>query len=160
MASKDKNETNIIAGNEIDVDVRGRSISQLKILKPDNTEDFISLDSNTGIAVVKYDKSNLTGNYKILSGTKVIDEISVNADPLESKTKYLEKADVEQYLSKINFKGRLFFLNKEENIRDVILKARFGSELWKHFLIIALLFAFVEMLVARNAKKDLVELNK
>ena len=160
LASKDKSETDIIAGNEFDVDVRGRSISQLKVVRPDNTEDFLSTNQNDANTFVKYNESNLTGNYKIISGSKVIDEISVNADPLESKTKYLAKADVEQYLNKINFKGRLFFLNKEENISDAILKARFGSELWKYFLIIALLLAFVEMLVARNAKKDLVELNK
>ena len=160
LASKDKSETDIIAGNEFDVDVRGRSISQLKVVRPDNTEDFLSTNQNDANTFVKYNESNLTGNYKIISGSKVIDEISVNADPLESKTKYLEKVDVEQYLNKINFKGRLFFLNKEENISDAILKARFGSELWKHFLIIALLLAFVEMLVARNAKKDLVEVSK
>ncbi|OGU79314.1 MAG: hypothetical protein A2W11_03050, partial [Ignavibacteria bacterium RBG_16_35_7] len=160
LASKDKSETDIIAGNEFDVDVRGRSISHLKVVRPDNTEDFLSTNQNDANTFVKYDKSNLTGNYKIISGSKVIDEISVNADPLESKTKYLAKADVEQYLNKINFKGRLFFLNKEENISDAILKARFGSELWKYFLIIALLLAFVEMLVARNAKKDLVEVSK
>jgi len=40
------------------------------------------------------------------------------------------------------------------------LQARFGSELWKYFLIAALLIAFVEMLVARKAKKDLIEISK
>jgi sucrose-6-phosphate hydrolase SacC (GH32 family) len=160
LASKDKSDLNILAGNSIDIDIRGRSVSQLKVLKPDNTEDFISINQNASNTVVKYDKSNLTGNYKILSDTKVIDEISVNADPMESQIIYLDKKDVEIYFDKINFKGNLFFLNREENIGDAVLKARFGSELWKHFLIIALLLAFVEMLVARNAKKDLVEISK
>ena len=160
LASKDKNEGNILAGNDFDIDIRGRSVSQLKVIRPDNTEDFISLDQKDGNAVVKYEKSHLTGNYKILTGSKVIDEISVNADPLESKVQYLEKQDIENYLNKINFKGKLFFLNREENISDAVVKARFGSELWKHFLFIALVLAFVEMLVARNAKKDLVEVSK
>ncbi len=160
LASKDKNEGNILAGNDFDIDIRGRSVSQLKVIRPDNTEDFISLDQKDGNAVVKYKKSHLTGNYKILTGSKMIDEISVNADPLESKVQYLEKQDIENYLNKINFKGKLFFLNREENISDAVIKARFGSELWKHFLFIALVLAFVEMLVARNAKKDLVEVSK
>lgn len=160
LASKDKSEMNILAGNDFDIDLRGRSVSQLKLLRPDNTEEFISLDQNSGNAVVKYDKSNLIGNYKILSSSKVFDQISVNADPMESKTQYLGKQDVENYLNKINFQGKLLFLDREENIGDAVLKARFGSELWKHFLIIALLFAFVEMLVARSAKKDLVEVGK
>ena len=160
LASKDKSETNTIAGTGFDVDVRGRSISQLKVMRPDNTEDFLSTNQNDANTFVKYDKSNLTGNYKILSGSKVIDEISVNADPLESRTAYLDKSEIDDYLSGINFKGKFFLLNKEENINDTILQARFGSELWKYFLIAALLIAIVEMLVARNAKKDLVEIGK
>lgn len=160
LASKDKSEMNILAGNSFDIDIRGRSVSQLKVLRPDNTEDFISMDQYDGNNVVKYDKSNLIGNYKFLSSSKVFDEKSVNADPMESKTQYLGKQDVENYLNKINFQGKLLFLNREENISDAVLKARFGSELWKHFLIIALLLAFVEMLVARSAKKDFVEVNK
>ena len=160
LASKDKSEINIIAGNGFDIDVRGRSISQLKVVRPDNTEDFLSTNQSDANTFVKYDKSNLTGNYKIISGSKVIDEVSVNTDPLESKVKYLPKAEIESYMSKINFKGNFFFMNKDENISDTILQARFGSELWKYFLIMALLIAFVEMLIARNAKKDLIEVGK
>jgi len=53
LASKDKNEGNILAGNDFDIDIRGRSVSQLKVIRPDNTEDFISLDQKDGNAVVK-----------------------------------------------------------------------------------------------------------
>jgi hypothetical protein len=160
LASKDKNEMNIVAGNQFDIDIRGRSVSQLKVLRPDNTEDFLSSNHNEESAFQKYDKSNLTGNYKIISSLKVIDQISVNADLLESKVKYLGLAEIEDYMSKINFTGNLFFMNNDDDLNDAILKSRFGSELWKHFLIVALLLAFVEMLVARNAKKDLVEISK
>ena len=160
LASKDKSETNIISGNGFDVDVRGSSISQLKVMRPDNAEDLLSTNQNDANTFVKYDKSNLTGNYKIISGSKVIDEISVNADPLESRVTYLDKSEIDTYLSEINFKGKFFLMNKDENISDTILQARFGSELWKYFLIAALLIAFVEMLLARNAKKDLVEVSK
>ncbi len=159
LASKDKNEINILAGNPIDIDVRGRSVSQLKIVRPDNTQDVLSLNQNEENLFIKYGKSYLTGNYRITSGSKVIDEVSVNADPLESKVKYLDKTAIENYLKKIEFRGKFFWMSKDENINDTILNARFGSELWKHFLIIALLLAFVEMLVARSAKKDLVEVS-
>ncbi len=160
LASKDKSEANILAGNGFEIDVRRKNVSQLKVMRPDNTEDFVSSNQNDVNAFVKYDKSNLTGNYKIISSLKVIDQISVNADPLESKVKYLGKTEIEDYMSKINFKGKLLFMSREENLSDAVLKARFGSELWKYFLIATLLLAFVEMLVARNAKKDLVEINK
>jgi hypothetical protein len=160
LASKEKSEVNILAGNGFDVDIRGRSLSQVKVVRPDNTEDLITSEQNEENTFIKYEKSDLTGNYKIITGSKVIDEISVNADPLESRVKYLDKAEIENYMSKINFKGKLFFMNKDKDLNDVILKSRFGSELWKQFLIAALLLAFVEMFIARNAKKELVEVGK
>jgi hypothetical protein len=160
LASKDKSEINHLAGSIISIDLRGKSVAQLKILKPDVTEDFLPIDQTNPGGFVKYDKSNLTGNYKVMSESKVIEMISVNADPLESRVEYLDKSEIENYLNEINFKGKFFMMNKDENINEAILKARFGSELWKHFLIAALLFAFVEMLVARNAKKDLIEVRQ
>lgn len=158
LASKDKIEQSILAGNDFNIDLRGRSLSQLKILRPYKTEDHIILNQTAGNNYVDYNKLNITGNYKFLADNIVIDEISINADPLESKVKYYEKTQFEEYLNKINFKGNLLFIDKNENISDAVLKARFGSELWKYFLIFALLLALIEMLVARNAKKDLVEI--
>jgi len=40
----------------------------------------------------------------------------------------------------------------------MILQARFGSELWRYFLLAAIILALVEMTVARNAKKEIAEL--
>jgi len=37
----------------------------------------------------------------------------------------------------------------------MILQARFGSELWRYFVLIAILLALVEMTIARNAKKEM-----
>lgn len=160
LTSKDKSEASILVGNNIDIDVRGRGAAQLKIIRPDNSEDFILLDKTVDNFFVKYENTNLAGNYKIESGSKILDIVSVNADPLESKTKYLSKSEFESYLKKLNFRGNFFWMDKADNFSDAVLKARFGSELWKHFLLAALLFAFIEMLVARNSKKDLVELSK
>ena len=160
LASKNRSENTLLAGNDLNIDLRGQTVSQLKILRPDNTEDFLALDQNTGFNFVKYDRLNLAGNYEVLSGDKVIDDISVNCDPLESVASYYDKDKFSDYLDKINFKGKSFFMNKNENISDAILKARFGSELWKYFLIFALILAIVEMLVSRNAKKDMAEIDR
>ncbi len=46
-------------------------------------------------------------------------------------------------------------IDKESNITEKILQARFGSELWRYFLLVAIILALVEMTIARNAKKDL-----
>ena len=41
---------------------------------------------------------------------------------------------------------------KKKNIENTILQSRFGTELWKYFLILAILFALAEMFFAREKK--------
>jgi hypothetical protein len=83
-------------------------------------------------------------------------EFSVNVDPHESVIKYLSNSEFEEYLKKINFKGKFINVGKNEDPAKVILKSRFGSELWRYFLFIVLILALIEMAVARNTKKELI----
>ena len=79
----------------------------------------------------------------------------MNTDPRESVTKYLTESDFNDYLKKINFKGSHIIIAKDQNPSEVILQSRFGSELWKYFILIALLLAIAEMTIARNTKKEI-----
>jgi len=156
LASKDRAEIEFIAGNEININIGSQSLPQVKIERPDKAEEFIKLKQEIISNIISYDNSNVAGNYKIYSGEKLIETVSVNIDPLESVTKYLSKNEFENYLDKINFKGIYIEVNKDENPMEIVLQSRFGSELWKYFLIIAIVLALIEMAVARNSKKDLV----
>ncbi|NCS88569.1 MAG: hypothetical protein GW789_07495, partial [Ignavibacteria bacterium] len=92
------------------------------------------------------------------NGTELIDLVSVNTIPGESITEYLSMNDFREYLKKISFKGSFVEINKDGDVSATIMQARFGTELWKIFLLIALILAAVEMLVARSAKKDLAQI--
>ena len=48
-------------------------------------------------------------------------------------------------------------IDLNEDISQIILQARFGSELWRYFLLAALILALIEMTIARSAKKELTE---
>jgi hypothetical protein len=108
---------------------------------------------------ISYNKTNIAGNYHILAGDKIIEEISVNPDPSESITTYVTTSDFKEYLKKINFKGRYIPVNKDENPAKIVLQSRYGSELWRYFAVIALLLALAEMTLARNTKKELGTVN-
>ncbi|MCU0414298.1 MAG: hypothetical protein MUE91_07865, partial [Ignavibacteriaceae bacterium] len=79
----------------------------------------------------------------------------VNTDPAESVTEFLSESEFDEYLDNINFNGRHILIDKNDNPGQMILQARFGSELWRYFVIIAILLALVEMTIARNAKKEM-----
>ena len=91
---------------------------------------------------------------------KIIQSVSVNANPLESKTDYASQAEITEYFTKIKSAAKLIFVNKDESPENLIKQARFGTELWKYFLIFALLLALIEMMISKSSKKDLISLKQ
>ncbi len=159
LSAKDREQNVFLAGEEISVNLKGSTQSQIKIVKPDKSEEFINLDQNQNRDYLTYHNTQTAGNYKIYSGENLIEDISVNTDPTESKTIYADKDDFENYLSQINFKGVYTSIDKDENISQKIMQARFGSELWRYFLLVAIILALIEMTIARNTKKELEGIN-
>ena len=155
LSSKNISDEEYLAGESINVNVSDRTLPQIKVVRPDNNEDMINLDSEQSSDFLSYSSTFTAGNYKFFSGDKLLSTISVNTDPAESVTEYLSESEFDEYLEKINFNGKHLRIDKSENPAQMILQARFGSELWRYFLLFAILLALVEMTVARNAKKEL-----
>ncbi len=154
LASKERDQNDFIAGEDININLRNQNPSQIKIVKPDKSEEFINLTDNLSRDYLAYSNIDIAGNYKFYSGDKLIDDISINTDPSESKTEYADEKDFENYLKEIKFGGNYISIDKESDITEKILQARFGSELWRYFLLAAITLALIEMTIARNTKKE------
>ena len=158
LSSKERDENVFLAGEEVNLNLKSINLSQIKIIKPDKSEEFMNLSENSGRDYLTYSNTNVAGSYKFYSGENLFEDISINTDPTESKTEYANESDFENYLEQIKFAGKYVSIDKESNIIEKILQARFGSELWRYFLLVAIILALVEMTIAKNAKKDLIEL--
>ena len=159
LASENRTENEHFAGDGVNINVSNQSLPQIKIEKPNKSDEYINLKDQNNPNFITYYNTSLPGNYHVYSREKIIDDFSVNANPLESVTKYITDSEFKDYLNKINFKGHYIRVDKKDDPAKIILKSRFGSELWKYFLFIALTLALVEMMVARNSKKEMVNLN-
>ncbi|HSP88791.1 MAG TPA: VWA domain-containing protein, partial [Ignavibacteriaceae bacterium] len=115
LASKSETEKKYFAGETIDVNISNRSVSQLKIQRPDKTDEFINPDETASTDFLSYNKTDLSGIFKIYSGEELIDEIHVNHNPLESVTNSVTENEFEEYLSEINFKGKYLNIDKDKN---------------------------------------------
>jgi len=158
LSTKSTSDKNYLASEKININASERTLPQIKVERPDNTEEIVNLDPNFNSDFFSYSNTFITGNYKFFSGDKLLSEVSINTDPAESVTEYLSDSEFDEYLEKINFNGRHIIIDKSENPEQMILQARFGSELWRYFLLAAIILALVEMTVARNAKKEIAEL--
>jgi uncharacterized membrane protein len=157
LSTGNKSEASYLAGETINVNVSERTLPQIKVIRPDNREDFITLDETQRTDFISYSSTSTAGNYKFFSGDKLVSTVSVNTDPAESVTDYLSESEFDDYLEQINFNGRHIRIDENENPAQMILQARFGSELWRYFVLIAILLALVEMTIARNAKRELTD---
>lgn len=159
LSSKDREQNVFLAGEEVNVNLGNSKPTQIKVIRPGNSQDIINLTDKVLKDYLTYSNTNLAGHYKFFAGDDQIEDISINTDPNESKTVYATSSDFENYLKEIKFNGQFVSIDKDSNILNRILQARFGSELWRYFLLIAILLALVEMTIARNSKKDLEGLN-
>lgn len=149
---------NIIAGESIDIKTGDLKLPQLKIVKPDNSEEFVNIDELVNYNYFTYNKTDQLGTYKFYSGNELIDYAVVNFDPSETVTKYLNKDDIEKYFAEIISGDKYTFIDPNNNYKESIKQARFGTELWKYFLIAALFIALLETYVSKNSKKDFKEI--
>jgi hypothetical protein len=89
----------------------------------------------------------LPGNYYIYQNNRLLTLFSVNHWPQESVMSFWNTEDLPQIFP------NAIVIENPESAAQLIKQARFGKELWKHFLLIALILLFLEMIVARTGTK-------
>ncbi|MHB9041508.1 MAG: hypothetical protein ACYC4T_12705, partial [Melioribacteraceae bacterium] len=156
-ASRIKEQNNFITGNEITADISNRTSGQIIIQKPSGGKEYINADSLSNKNYLSYKKTDEAGTYKFYSSNKLLDYIPVNNDPRESNTEKASDSDFNEYLKLIGFDGKLFTFTPNDDFSKVIYQSRFGTELWKYFLMIVLFLAVVESIVARSSKKEIAD---
>ncbi|WP_337873029.1 BatA and WFA domain-containing protein [Ignavibacterium sp.] len=159
LVQKENQQDNLIAGNPLNFELNRINSTQIRMVKPDSSAEIINVDLGNQ-KIFDYKNTNLAGFYKIYSNNLLIDNIAVNYDKSESNPVYADENDFNKYLELLNFNGRLITINKDSNPSDAINQARFGSELWRIFLLIAILLAILEMNIARNVRKEIEGISK
>lgn len=158
LSSIQKDNVENLAGDKLTVDFSGNVSGQVAVVKPGNEKEFFSVDDKAN--KLQYVNTERFGVYYFSSLNKIIRAVAVNANPLESKTDYAAQAEINEYFIKIKSTAKLIFINKDENPENIIKQARFGTELWKYFILLAFLLALIEMLVSKSSKKDLISLKQ
>ena len=79
--------------------------------------------------------------------------IALNPDVKESDPGKLDSKEIKGYFEKLGFENIKYF-DKSENIKTEIDNARKGLELWKYFLLLALLLITAEVIYSRRVEKS------
>lgn len=142
----------IVAGESFNINLQDEVVKIVTVKKPTDDEERIVVDNLS--TNIDFTNTDVLGFYFVKGDEEFTEEFVVNHNSKESELIYLNEEAIKEYLTKINFTGNFYFVNKEENVSEVVNSARFGSELWQPFLIIALILALIEMFLSRSTRKD------
>jgi hypothetical protein len=98
---------------------------------------------------IKLPALDAPGAYELWQGTRRLTAVAVNVPPRESELQPSREADYEPILG-----GTRTTVGEQASVQAAILEGRFGRELWKLCLFVALACLVAEMLVGRAGKRE------
>jgi hypothetical protein len=141
--------------------IRGEESSPVvRVLAPDGKETLVQPLSpraagGSPFPVVSFDNAAQPGIFTVVRSRDTLAAVPVNVDPAESNGELCTAAELQSMAGKFGLaKNQIVFVKSPESISTIVLQSRFGIELWKYFLIGALILALTEMAVGRESKEE------
>lgn len=126
-----------------------------KIVDPNGAEYFKRAARLPTGAVLSFESLETPGVYSVynLNG-KPVSLLAVNPPAKESILQRYKSGEIVSNVAEISgAKAKIAVIDESENISESVNRARMGAELWRFFLIAALICAVAEMIVARTGEE-------
>ncbi len=145
-----------LAGQIVTVMTRAQTTGSWTLRAPSSTESIL-LPTRAGSHMrAEVNQTDAVGIYRVVDGSTTVQAFAVNLHPDESKTVPMEREMLLTLLRRLGLTSNaVVFLDRPQEVQERILEARHGVELWKEFLIAALLLAMIELFVARASRNEL-----
>jgi hypothetical protein len=128
--------------------VKKASESDLPVRVQFKSNDFIprQVENKSNVIISLDEQFRQVGYYNVLDQNEIIGAIAMNYPAKESSIQFLKEQDFEPYSNWIWLEGSVEEISR--SVEEIIL----GINYWKHCLLMALLFLFLEGLVLRFMK--------
>ena len=144
-------EEHNLVGTTVRKEVGGLDFHQrVRCIEPTGEERAIELKSSGGGFTVDYEHTEHPGVYRLITESEELKNFAVNIDPAESDLALIETDRIREVLEGVS----VHEVDQGESVEEYVLQTRYGRELWKQFLLVAFLLMCVEMLVARETRRD------
>jgi len=145
----------IIAGENMPVDISRIPSPLLNIKSPAIGETALNTDTLSGNKYMMFENTREPGFYSMTSIDKSVADFSVNLNPAESIIRENSERSIKEYISIQGIPEEVITYSENDNFSAAVNQSRFGTELWKIMLIIALLLIMAEMLLSRSTKNEI-----
>lgn len=150
--------TSVEVGEPVYVALSGKYAAggSFTVLDPQNTESFRQATVLPSGTVLSMDALHQPGVYIVRTAEgKTVQTIAVNPPASESALVHITSGELrEQLQTYVPEKGQIEVVAQVRDIASEVSRARTGTELWKLFVLLAVVCAIVEMIVAKNSVRD------
>jgi hypothetical protein len=151
-------------GEEIKIPLRlkNRSDKDAFVLRsPSGIDERIAPQFSAITGTANFSSSNSTeaGIYQLMKtsvnkGGELMKKIAVNIAPEETNLEHADSDQLNELFANVGLnQEQVRTLPTSEKMDSAILETRFGIELWRYFVGLALILAFAEMIIGREAKE-------
>ncbi|MCZ7557290.1 MAG: BatA domain-containing protein [Bacteroidia bacterium] len=158
LASRDDNTVSLMAGESSEISFSslpgGDDLFELR--SPEGGVQRIVPKALPSGLVFSIEAPDAPGVYVLASGNTVLRNIVVNVDARESNLVRASTEEERAFFSRLGIENART-LDQSQSVQQAVTEVRFGVELWKYMIALALLCALAEMLVARDRKRSLPE---
>ena len=126
----------------------------LHIIKDDKKVDIIPEHRIVNNATTLFTQNQIkeAGHYAVVEETVILKSLAFNFDRKESDMNFYSKEELQKQVDENGFKNIRIIEPNEKNIANTIQEEKDGKQLWKLFLILALVFLAFEILIIRLFK--------
>ena len=126
----------------------------LHIIKDDKKVDVIPEHRIINNATTLFTQNQIkeAGYYAVVEDTIILKGLAFNFDRKESDMNFYSKEELQKQVDEKGFKNIRIIEPNEKNIANTIQEEKDGKQLWKLFLILALVFLALEIIIIRLFK--------
>ncbi|MFQ5707386.1 MAG: BatA domain-containing protein [bacterium] len=125
------------------------SHNEIVMRKPDSTDVHVKPEIAQGDYLIRFHDTELPGIYSLYSGGTRLAQWAVNYDPEETMTTPFKTKVLANHLAA----NQVVEIQLSDDIAERLEQSRFGRELWKYFIALALILTVLEMAVMRETSK-------
>jgi hypothetical protein len=156
LAQGPATKNSLLAGEEITARLRTSVQTKITFKGPDGKEFLGSAQQSASKQNVQFAITDLTGIYTMTAGNAVIDKFADNIDPDESDIIPASEKRRDKILKRLGTTDNMVnTVDQPQEAQHIITESRLGAELWKQFLVAALIVSIIEMFVARERSRSL-----
>jgi hypothetical protein len=137
--------TSGILGETISWRLTGNLLENLTLVSPDNKIEDLQPNPDGALSTVNITEFGLPGIYTLNQNQIKLGIMSFNLDAVESSAEKITANDLSDRIG-----IPVISISPDSDLKTTVSQARFGKELWKEFLILALLLLITESILGRT----------